>query len=176
MTESCLWLSQKEEKAYFQIRGKGSYKNACLFKDTTQDLLNQGVANFIIDFSQCTGLDSTFLGVLAGLALQSRQLNRQLALVNLENRNFELIQNMGLDSLIVITSSSSDSFDFPSPHSLQGQESTKPETTQTMLDAHETLIKIKESNRQQFQEVIDYLNKSAKKQKETKKQPSTAAT
>ncbi|MEZ5405556.1 MAG: hypothetical protein R3F23_05070 [Verrucomicrobiia bacterium] len=45
-----------------------------------------------------------------------------------------------------------------------------------MLDAHETLIKIKESNREQFQEVVDYLHRSAKKQKNQKKQPSTATT
>ncbi|MEZ5405557.1 MAG: STAS domain-containing protein [Verrucomicrobiia bacterium] len=83
MTQQTLWFSQKEEEAYFQIRGKGSYKNACLFKDTTQDILNQRVKNLTIDFNSCTGLDSTFLGVLAGLALQTRQLNLQLSLVNL---------------------------------------------------------------------------------------------
>lgn len=164
MTDYTLWLAQSSGRAFIQIRGKGTYKNAHLIKEVTQHLVNKGVTTFTIDFNTCTGLDSTFLGVLAGLALESRQLNGELSLINLQNRNLELIENMGMDSLITVSDATHFSQSPLNFEPIQELACTKPQTTKTMIEAHEALIKINECNRPQFQNVIECLHESAKKQ------------
>ena len=164
MINHTLWLAQSSGRAFIQIRGKGTYKNACLLKESTQLIINQGIKNFTIDFNNCTGLDSTFLGVLAGLALESRQLNGELALINLQQRNLELIENMGMNSLIRVSHDTNLPKHSLSFEPIKEQISTKPQTTKTMIEAHEALIKIHEGNRPQFQNVIECLHESEKKQ------------
>ena len=173
MTDYTLWLAQSLGRAFIQIRGKGSYKNAHLIKENSQDLINQGVINFTFDFNACTGLDSTFLGVLAGLALQSRQLNGELALINLHNRNLELIENMGMHSLVTVSHDANFPKHVLNFEPIEEHSSTKPETTQTMIEAHEALIKIHEENRARFENVISCLQDSAKKQNASQKVCST---
>lgn len=164
-----LWLAQTTEKAFIQLRGKGSYKNAYLLKETTQILLNQGVTNLTIDFEKCMGMDSTFLGILAGLALESRQLNGELSLINLQSRNFELIQNMGMDHLVRVNQENQFSQPSLTFQPLKEKEETKSQATKTMIEAHEALIKIHEGNRSHFQNVIECLQESVQKQTHSKK-------
>ena len=57
-----------------------------------------GRRNYIVDFQDCSSMDSTFLGILVGLALKLRKFEDEgyLTLVNLRGRNLETVQNLGI--------------------------------------------------------------------------------
>ena len=62
--------------------------------------------SFVVDFRDCTSMDSTFLGILVGLALELRKLKEkgQLTLVNLMGRNLETVQNLGIHKIATVSS------------------------------------------------------------------------
>ncbi len=70
-------------------------------------MLKSGKTRFVIDFLRCTSMDSTFLGVLAGFALELRKRTPKgsLVLTRMGQRNLELIRNLGLHKLLTIDSS-----------------------------------------------------------------------
>ena len=88
--------------AFILINGKASFLNANTFKTFINDCLERSIRNYIIDFKNCTGMDSTFLGIIAWLGLQ---INKQkegsyLIVRNFNKRNKELFYNLGLENFI----------------------------------------------------------------------------
>ena len=87
-----------------RIEGRASFANSGSLKDFFTEMTRQGKARFVVDFQQCTSMDSTFLGVLAGAALELRRRNPPgaLTLTRVGERNLELIRNLGLHRLAVV--------------------------------------------------------------------------
>ena len=87
-----------------RIDGRASFMNSGSLKDFFSEMIRQGKNRFVIDFAHCTSMDSTFLGVLAGAALELRKLNPPgtLTLARVGERNLELIRNLGLHRLAIV--------------------------------------------------------------------------
>src|SRR5580692_3808369 len=83
-----------------RIEGRASFQNSACLRDFITEMSRRGKNRFVIDFLRCTGMDSTFLGVLAGAALSLRppggDAKGNIVLVRLGPRNLELIKNLGL--------------------------------------------------------------------------------
>ena len=73
-------------------------------------MIGQGKTRFVMDFQNCASMDSTFLGVLAGAALDLRRRHPpgSLVLCRVGRRNLELLRNLGLHRLLTV-----DAGDFP---------------------------------------------------------------
>jgi hypothetical protein len=105
-------------------------------------------------------MDSTFLGVLAGTALEVRKLTPpgSLVLSRVGPRNLELVRNLGLHRLLTL-----DTGDTPAPISLAGHAlpTATPlnelENARHVLAAHENLVAVDENNRTKFQDVLTFL-------------------
>ena len=54
-----------------RVLGRASFQNSACLKDFIGEMLRTGHVRFVLDFERCSGIDSTFLGVLAGAALAS---------------------------------------------------------------------------------------------------------
>ncbi len=57
-----------------RIEGRASFLNSAAVKDFFTAMIGQGKTRFAVDFKGCASMDSTFLGVLAGAAIQLRKL------------------------------------------------------------------------------------------------------
>lgn len=159
MEESTILVAHESETGFIRVLGKGSFKNAKLIKTFTESSREAGINRFVIDLQQCKHMDSTFMGVLAGVA--SQQKKQQLEApkcVNLSARNRELLETLGLDKIMNLTTRSDESTDsdFKTLDHLE-QEEDKKESAQTMLEAHETLIDVDERNATKFQDVVKFL-------------------
>jgi anti-sigma B factor antagonist len=64
-----------DDPVVVKINGKASFLNSNPMKELFDQLTEQGKARFIIDFQKCSGMDSTFLGILAGLGIKMMKLN-----------------------------------------------------------------------------------------------------
>jgi anti-anti-sigma regulatory factor len=49
---------------YARVIGLGNFNNAGPLRDYVEAALNNGIRGVVVDLSQCTGLDSTFMGTL----------------------------------------------------------------------------------------------------------------
>src|SRR5450756_2054307 len=56
-----------------RIEGRACFQNSACLKDFIAELVRQGKTRFVLDFQHCASMDSTFLGVLAGAAIELKK-------------------------------------------------------------------------------------------------------
>ncbi len=142
-----------------RIEGRASFTNSGSLRDFVTALLAQGKTRFVIDFQACTSMDSTFLGVLAGAALQVRRATPPggLTLVRVGERNLELIRNLGLHRLATVESGDFKmSFDGQAV-ALSEERRSEIESAKLVLEAHENLVSADGANAAKFQDVLAFL-------------------
>src|ERR1035437_5371741 len=88
------------QNAFVRVIGKGSYKMGPALKDFGLLALEQGCRRFVIDMAACIGMDSTFMGVVAGLTVRIGEHAGQLVMVQLSDKNLTLLDTLGLTELI----------------------------------------------------------------------------
>ncbi|MGC6424034.1 MAG: STAS domain-containing protein [Lentimonas sp.] len=148
-------VSAYSEPVVVQINGKANYLNCNTFREFIEKMLRDGKTQFVLDFSNCKGMDSTFLGILAGTALELKKSTPPGVFVvcNLGERNKELICNLGLQHLLTLGD------DLPATRDANFSELKNQEVSdaRTVLSAHENLIKADDQNAAKFQDVISFL-------------------
>lgn len=142
-----------------RIEGRASFLNSAGLKDFFAELIKEGKSRFVVDFKHCTSMDSTFLGVLAGAALQLRKLQPPglLTLARVGERNLELIRNLGLHRLARIDGGQFQSASLPPLQVLPGERPGEAESARLVLEAHENLIAADAANAGKFQDVLAFL-------------------
>ncbi|MEN8661475.1 MAG: STAS domain-containing protein, partial [Lentimonas sp.] len=129
--------------------------NCNTFREFIEKMLADGKTQYVLDFTNCKGMDSTFLGILAGTALELKKLTPPGVFVvcNLGERNHELICNLGLQNLLTVGD------DLPEKDNVEFSKLQNIEVSdaRTVLKAHENLIQADDGNTAKFQDVISFL-------------------
>lgn len=139
-----------------QIHGKANYLNCNHFREFMQSMLREGRTEIQIDFSCCKGMDSTFIGILAGSALELNSLtpSGNLLICNLDDRNRGLISNLGLESLFRIDTKPKAEEENGQLTGLNNEEVCDAEK---VLQAHQDLVRADAANCEKFEDVITFL-------------------
>ncbi|OHE86260.1 MAG: anti-anti-sigma factor, partial [Verrucomicrobia bacterium RIFCSPLOWO2_12_FULL_64_8] len=126
-----------------RIEGRACLQNSASLRDFLAQMIGQGKTRFVMDFQPCTSMDSTFLGVLAGAALELRRKSPpgSLVLCRVGQRNLELVRNLGLHRLLTVDTGDS-------AHPLDGAGAVLPRApdrgekanARLVLEAHENLV------------------------------------
>lgn len=147
------------DKVFIRVIGRGSFKISATLKQFIAEVSEEyPVATVVIDLAECVGLDSTFMGVLAGLSRRLKQNGQTLELINLSEKNARLLATLGVNQVIAHYSHSH-GHEMPdkAAEPLPTASVTKKELAETALEAHETLVELSEENRPRFKRVIEYL-------------------
>ncbi|MGJ8638353.1 MAG: STAS domain-containing protein [Opitutaceae bacterium] len=157
-------VSAYSEPVIIKITGKANYLNCNTFREFIEKMRADGKTQFVLDFTNCKGMDSTFLGILAGTALELKKLTPPGVFVvcNLGERNNELICNLGLQNLLTIGD------DLPKAEDAEFSKLDNVEVSdaRTVLDAHENLVKADDQNAAKFQDVISFLRNQVEQDKD----------
>lgn len=142
-----------------RIDGRANFQNSACLRDFASEMLRRGKNRFVVDFQQCTSMDSTFLGVLAGLALELRKRGAggSLVLARVSQRNLELIRNLGLHRLLIVDPGDANANFEQCKTILECDHKSEVETARMVLEAHETLVDVDETNRSKFQDVLVFM-------------------
>jgi anti-anti-sigma factor len=142
-----------------RVEGKGSFLNSTGLKEFAKEMVNRGFREFVVDLKNCPVMDSTFMGTLAGVALRLRELGQgHLKVVNLNERNHDLLSNLGLDQLFTLgVSVSEPPTAQPAQQPLPTAPADKEEQARTMLEAHEAVVEANPENAAKFKDVLEYL-------------------
>lgn len=157
-----LKVSVAGHRVFIVISGRATFQCSVAFKTLVSEMWDRGSHEFIIDLRDCPTMDSTFLGVLSGLShkLSEGKPPGTLGLVKPNQRILELLDNLGIGSLFPLV----ELVDNP-PQDLKPVESapaSKEDFSRTMLDAHQTLMKIYPGNIPKFKDVVRYLEEDLK--------------
>jgi anti-sigma B factor antagonist len=159
-----------------KVAGRANFSGSVDLKTLVNTMWGKGYHHFVLDLSECLLMDSTFLGVLAGLGLKLNNNNQASAgnggangsgnhaieLLNPSARIAELLENLGITHLFEIT---------------RGQltteclvkldhaptETDRREVQQTCLEAHRTLMDVNPANVPKFKDVAQFLAEDIKK-------------
>ena len=158
-TNSSILVSLTNKIVWVRVEGKGSFLNSPGVKDFSKEMINRGHREFVVDLRNCPVMDSTFMGTLAGVALRLREIGQgHLHVINLNERNHDLLCNLGLDQLFAIDMCPVKSGETHG-QALNDVAGSTDRTTQaeTMLEAHQALVEATPENLAKFKDVLDYL-------------------
>jgi anti-sigma B factor antagonist len=142
-----------------RIDGRASFQNSACLRDFIAEMLRRGKTRFVLDFQHCASMDSTFLGVLAGAALELRKSAPagSLVVARAGQRNLELMRNLGLHRLLTLDAGEGGVSSEKCNTVLDAPKSSEVENARMVLEAHENLVSADESNRTKFQDVLAFL-------------------
>lgn len=132
--------------------------------------INAGEMRIVIDLGSCTGMDSTFMGCLAGMAARIAESGGALEICDIDTRGRQSLEDLGLDCMMEICPPNApwvgrvDSIrqELKPPNST----ATLPEVrdrTKHVLEAHETLANTNTQNNERFSSVISILRDDVRK-------------
>jgi anti-sigma B factor antagonist/stage II sporulation protein AA (anti-sigma F factor antagonist) len=108
MPEAKILITRDGSFGVIKVVGVGTFQGAGAFKTGYTQLISEGLREFIVDLSGCEMLDSTFLGIILGLALKLRQMGTgKVHVVHANEMIKNLFRGTGLDQI----------FDMADPHS-----------------------------------------------------------
>ena len=157
-TNPAFLVNSSDTSVFILIEGKANFLNANSFKQFIDKSLSKNYSHYIIDFDHCTGMDSTFLGIIAWLGLQIKgsESKSHLIVRNLNKRNKELFNNLGLQNFIsteesILDTSKKEAGKF---HALE--EADRFEAID-ILNAHKNLVQARKENASLFKDLISIL-------------------
>lgn len=165
-------VGSTENRVYVRVVGRGTFQNSQPLRLFTLQKIDTGQREFVVDLGLCQGMDSTFLGMLAGIGLRLRQNGKSaiVHIVNISPRNMELLQTLGLDRLFTINSCPIPPLAEADYHKLPDTDLTqlihppdKDETADLMIEAHDNLVRADERNAPKFRELTRFLREAVER-------------
>lgn len=150
---------------------KGNFNNSPAIEKWANAQIKGGIKSLAIDLEQCTGMDSTFMGNLAGLAMKLTAIGGKLQIIDASTKCARSLTDLGLSSLMEINPECKAADWDEQKQDMRGNleeissASTLDKTTH-VYETHKKLCEADSSNHQKFDSVLECLEAdlSAKKQ------------
>ena len=163
-----------EQMAFIKLPGRANFATSVDFKTLVNGVRDQGVNHFVLDLGECVTMDSTFLGVLAGLALRNSDGKEtaangkklKLDLLNPNARVADLLDNLGVVHLFNVLQQENPCTALFEPVNNDRPAPSKEEMSRNCLEAHELLMRINPDNVPKFKEVTKFLAEDLRRMQE----------
>lgn len=160
--ENAILAESFDEFTWIRCEGKGSFLTSPALKSFAEARVAAGERCIVVDLGACTGMDSTFMGTLAGLAARLSAPGGKIQVADVNDRNRRSLEDLGLDFLLEI--------DPPiapwrgrvdevraSLRSLRDNAPGQLERAKHVLEAHQVLSAANPENAQKFANVVNML-------------------
>jgi anti-anti-sigma regulatory factor len=148
-----------------EIRYDSSAKGFVEFVNTK--LIDESVAEVIIDAHACDYIDSANIGILAQIAMmqENKGAKKTKIFYSEDSKVYGDVENMNINSLfdVVFCGGGKCAYDWCDSgdyEKLPKHELSQTELAEIMFDTHETLYNMGEKNKAKFESVMEYLKKS----------------
>jgi anti-sigma B factor antagonist len=97
-------VARSGDALYVRVRGLGSMMVAPTFEAFADRSIEEGANQFVIDLAECTGVDSTFMGLLLSLGNRLRDAGQPhpCILINVDEHAQKQLTSVGLDAFVTI--------------------------------------------------------------------------
>lgn len=150
--------------SWLRCIGKGSFQTSPQVKSFGDARIAAGETRLVIDLGGCTGMDSTFMGCLAGLSCRLSANDGHLEIADADARARQSLEDLGLDCLMRINPPDAPwtgrletiRKDISAPRDATALPDMKARARH-VLEAHETLSNANHSNAARFSGVVSLL-------------------
>ena len=153
-------ITNKGTDYYVTVNGRATFEHAPQLRSFAKTLETAPYTSINVDLGQCTGMDSTFMGILSMLGLNARKINVTMTIFNAGDANRDLLFGLGLKKLFLYKDAVMDSGDTGWE---SGETVSKGMDARTVLEAHQTLMDADEGNIKKFEKVVEMVQKDIDK-------------
>ena len=158
-----------DNTAIIRVFGRATFAVAADLKQFGASAMQHGCRRLALDMENCETMDSTFIGVMTGLAARLKQGGGAgVFVLHLSEKNRDILQTLGVDRILhcFLAGAAPDELRellrrtteyCPLLHAAQDRQAA----ARDMLEAHDTLINADPANLMKFKDVIDYLRRDA---------------
>lgn len=133
-------------------------------KQFGEERIHAGEKRLVIDLGGCTGMDSTFMGSLAGMAARLTAGGGALEIADIDSRGRQSLEDLGLDCMMAICPPDAPwigrldaiRHELAPPRSIAALPNVR-DRAKHVLEAHETLADTSKDNAKRFSGVISIL-------------------
>ena len=162
-----------EDVVWIKISGRANFTASLDMKKVVTELWQRGYRRFVFEISECVIMDSTFLGVMAGIGLKFAEANQRgetcsVEIANPNTRIATLLEDLGVAHLFKIVNVKRQEDGKFEPLSRNGENAPRVEVTRTCLEAHRILMGLNPENVGKFKDVTQFLAEDLKKLEQAK--------
>ncbi len=177
MTDSSLFHHVFPDCLWIRCASRGSFINSPSLKTVAEKYLDGGGKLVVIDLELCPGVDSTFMGTLAGLARRAMAVGGSVEVASPTPRTRAAMEGLGLDMLLSLEPAFSVwTEDKEKRRAVLEQQLSAAETpqedlseldrTRHVLEAHKVLRSMNKQNDEAFGYVCETLEDDLARQEE----------
>jgi anti-sigma B factor antagonist len=149
---------------FVRSSGLANMKNAPMLEFFLTTAIAQGATTACIDLNACTGMDSTFMGLLVGTHKQLMEQGGRLVVVNPGSANLRLLAMLGVTLVVPVVEHQ------PPPEADFVVMTSEPQMgpvqrMELVQRAHQHLVKLSEANQGKFAAFLTALDKDLAKLK-----------
>lgn len=173
ITPNSILAFHASEFSWIRCEGKGSFKNSATLKEWCESEIKNGAKCLVVDLEACKGMDSTFMGTLAGLAMRLTKMPEgKMQIVSPSEKNRNSLEGLGLESLMEIEPVNptwqNDISDIRSKLEPCVSDVDSLNQGYNVLEAHKKLCEADSRNREKFTTVVDCLEAELKAKEKNK--------
>ncbi len=99
-------VARSQDAIYVRVVGLGSMATAPTFEAFADRAIAEGALQFVVDLADCTGVDSTFMGLLLTISNRLREADgedpRGCVLINVDDHALKQLRSVGVDAFLTI--------------------------------------------------------------------------
>lgn len=162
-TDCPIRVGKFEGFSWIRCEGKGSFLNSPAVKEFGEDRVRNGERCVVVDLEACTGMDSTFMGTLAGLANRLSERDGVLQIAAAGTKNRDSLEDLGLDFLMEIEPAEAvwrpvkEKARDLLKTKVAGMKAGTELHTRHVLEAHKILSDANQENKKKFSGVVQLL-------------------
>jgi anti-anti-sigma regulatory factor len=162
---------------WITVNGAGSKENSADVLRFIEPEIALGTNRFVVDLDSCSGLDSTFMGMLIGISKRlARVAQGCLHVINAHGRNAQLLRGLGVQYFCSVTEDGGPfegktdrcgcagektitvtREDVKDQKELEHHALSKVEQTEHCLKAHQELCQVGQANEEKFHDVVELM-------------------
>ena len=144
-----MMVARSRDAVYMRISGPGNMKICPTLQDFAKRMIVEGYQKFIVDLTDCSTMDSTFMGTLVEIASLAPPMAESLMVINAQEHCEGLLEGLGLDNVLRIKRGITGLPDVEL-EPLPEYAATQTERMRLIRRAHENLVKADRRNEEKF--------------------------
>ena len=157
MSQVTLAVASQKDTAYIQVCGRATFTCSEDLKNFCNRMLDEQVSKIVLEMKKCSGMDSTFMGILTMISLRAKKQNVIVELTNINEANKNNLFSLGLKKMFTYC----ENVNFEQTwNMLDNPTISQDQHQENVLNAHQTLIDVHEDNRKEFQDIVTFLKEN----------------
>ena len=135
--------------------GRATFECVAPLRNLAKELDSKNFKQIDIDLADCQGMDSTYMGVLAMIALRAKKIGAVISIYNASELAKNQLFGLGLKKLFQFTEGTV-AMGEPAAAAPNAPVDQITHAT-TVLEAHKTLMDVDQDNVEKFEKVVDFV-------------------